>query len=156
MTPAVEIEIRMQALMTALGAQNCNQLAKALGVSRQAMSVAKRTGRIPTAWFEKAALTDYASENASVRLTAGRPKLQEGQKAFRKLLGARLRALRGGRAIVPLAARLCTHPETYTRYERGIGSPNADVLAAICREFQVDAQWLLTGSHRRGTEGAEK
>ena len=57
----LEIEHEFRVLRKALGAKNWIQMAKALGVTRQAVSFAKMSGAIPPEWFEKAGLTEFAN-----------------------------------------------------------------------------------------------
>lgn len=60
-------------------------------------------------------------------------------------VGARIRRARGGRSQRSLGHALDISPMTLIRYERGERAPDAGVLAAICRECGVTADWLLFG-----------
>lgn len=60
-------------------------------------------------------------------------------------VGPRIRAARGARSQRTLSIALGISPMTLIRYERGEREPDASVLAAICRECGVTADWLLFG-----------
>ncbi len=53
--------------------------------------------------------------------------------------------VRGSLSQGEFAKRLGTHRNTLARYERGERNPDAKFLADLCREFGVNARWLLTG-----------
>jgi len=87
----LQIDPQFRALKMALNAKNGNQLARALGVSRQAVSQAKITGRVPLAWFEKAGLSIYAKQIRDRRNYQKMEAAREAKKA-RSLIRAQTSA----------------------------------------------------------------
>ena len=60
-------------------------------------------------------------------------------------LGKRIRRLRGARSQATYAAQLGISKGALGSYERDSNSPNALVLATICAQEGVSADWLLLG-----------
>lgn len=60
-------------------------------------------------------------------------RIRELRKALRMTQGA-------------FGARLGVMQSTITDYERGFRNPSRSVQMAICREFNVSEEWLLTGA----------
>lgn len=60
-------------------------------------------------------------------------------------VGKRLTAIRGKMLREDFASRLGVSYGSMSRYERGEGSMKADFVARLVQEFDVDANWLLTG-----------
>lgn len=59
-------------------------------------------------------------------------------------LHERLHAVIGGLTYRSLGERTKQHPETVRRYMQG-QSPSVEFLSAVCRCYDVNAEWLLTG-----------
>ena len=69
---------------------------------------------------------------------------------FRKVItvvGMRISRLRKGKNMTQrdLARVLNLSPSAVGMYEQGRRQPSAELIVAICREFSVSTQWLLTG-----------
>ena len=62
-------------------------------------------------------------------------------------MGERLAKLRhdAGLSQAELGKRLGVSASTIGMYEQGRREPSLDVLLALCRQFQVSADYLLTG-----------
>jgi transcriptional regulator with XRE-family HTH domain len=60
-------------------------------------------------------------------------------------LGARIREVRGKISQEDFARQTGINKSTLGRYERGVNSPDTNAIAAICRAFHVNHEWLLTG-----------
>lgn len=68
-------------------------------------------------------------------------------------LNERLHSVVGGITYKALAEATKAHPESVRRYMQG-QTPSAEFLAALCTEFDVNANWLLTGEGPvRNSEG---
>lgn len=63
------------------------------------------------------------------------------------MVGLRISQLRKNRNMTQrdLARALNVSPSAIGMYEQGRRQPSADLIVAICREFSVSTQWLLTG-----------
>lgn len=63
------------------------------------------------------------------------------------VVGMRIAQLRKGRNMTQrdLARVLNLSPSAIGMYEQGRRQPSAELIVAICREFSVSTQWLLTG-----------
>ncbi|HPU85436.1 MAG TPA: XRE family transcriptional regulator, partial [Candidatus Latescibacteria bacterium] len=57
----------------------------------------------------------------------------------------RLRALRGSTGYRPFALRVGVTPNSVRRYELGMARVPVDYLEAVCRAFNVSADWLIFG-----------
>ena len=62
--------------------------------------------------------------------------------------GGRIRAVRGTQSQREFAAALRVHPNTLGRIERGERIPDLLLLRDLCRQFGVNARWLLLGEGR--------
>lgn len=64
-----------------------------------------------------------------------------------EMVGMRISQLRKTRNMTQreLARALNVSPSAIGMYEQGRRQPSADLIVAICREFSVSTQWLLTG-----------
>lgn len=64
-----------------------------------------------------------------------------------EMVGIRISQLRRNRNMTQreLARALNVSPSAIGMYEQGRRQPSADLIVAICREFSVSTQWLLTG-----------
>ena len=71
------------------------------------------------------------------------------------VLSERLKELRGSTSQSEMAAALNMKYQQWARYEKGIVSPGADILANICRIHAVSADWLLGLSEDRGKSAAK-
>ncbi len=60
-------------------------------------------------------------------------------------LGERLKIIRGKRTQMDFSAELRISKNTYVRYERDLRVPDAKFLESLCREFQINPEWLLLG-----------
>lgn len=54
-----------------------------------------------------------------------------------------------------LARALNVSPSAIGMYEQGRRQPSADLIVAICQEFSVSTQWLLTGRPYTGKDFQE-
>lgn len=54
-----------------------------------------------------------------------------------------------------LARALNVSPSAIGMYEQGRRQPSAELIVAICREFSVSTQWLLTGRPYTGRDFQE-
>ncbi len=63
------------------------------------------------------------------------------------MVGNRITQLRKTRSMTQrdLARALNVSPSAIGMYEQGRRQPSAELIVAICREFSVSTQWLLTG-----------
>lgn len=63
------------------------------------------------------------------------------------MVGMRISRLRKGKNMTQrdLARVLNLSPSAVGMYEQGRRQPSAELIVAICREFSVSTQWLLTG-----------
>ena len=59
------------------------------------------------------------------------------------VLSERLKELRGTTSQSDMATALNMKYQQWARYEKGVVSPGADILANICRVHAVSADWLL-------------
>lgn len=62
--------------------------------------------------------------------------------------GGRVRAVRGSLSQRKFAAALGVHPNTLGRIERGERVPDLHFLKTLCRQYTVNARWLLLGEGR--------
>ena len=56
---------------------------------------------------------------------------------------ARLKELRGAESQASFSSAIGVNRVQYAKYEAGNNSPSVDILARICREHSVSADWLL-------------
>ena len=63
-------------------------------------------------------------------------------------IGKRILELRGKLSRRAFAKRIGIVENTLRNYEEGLSLPNSDVIAAICREFNISAEWLVLGEQR--------
>ena len=61
----------------------------------------------------------------------------------------RLKELRGSESQASFSSAIGVNRVQYAKYEAGNNSPSVDILARICREHSVSADWLL-GLHDHG------
>ena len=63
------------------------------------------------------------------------------------MVGLRISQLRKQKNMTQrdLARALNLSPSAIGMYEQGRRQPSAELIVAICREFSVSTQWLLTG-----------
>lgn len=61
-------------------------------------------------------------------------------------LGQRIQAVRGILTRDAFSKRIGITTGSLRNYEKGLASPNADVVAKICAEFRVYPAWILTGA----------
>lgn len=77
-----------------------------------------------------------------------------GNVASMSLLKDRLKSLRGKRSQAEFAAEIGVSLATYSRYERGENTPDAEALMKIHEATNADISWLLmgnaSGASRRG------
>lgn len=68
----------------------------------------------------------------------------------------RIRQIRGELSRRSFAQRIDVIDSTLGNYEQGQSLPNVDVAARICKEFEVNPEWLLlgTGPMRAGEDSA--
>lgn len=73
------------------------------------------------------------------------------------MVGMRISQLRRERNMTQrdLARALNVSPSAIGMYEQGRRQPSADLIVAICREFSVSTQWLLTGQPYTGKDFQE-
>jgi len=62
--------------------------------------------------------------------------------------GGRVRAVRGSLSQRKFAAAMGVHPNTLGRIERGERVPDLHFLKTLCRQYTVNARWLLLGEGR--------
>ena len=55
----------------------------------------------------------------------------------------RLKELRGSESQASFSSAIGVNRVQYAKYEAGNNSPSVDILARICREHSVSADWLL-------------
>lgn len=60
-------------------------------------------------------------------------------------LGARIKAIRGDMLQTDFAEKLGVHKNSLSRYERNVGSPDAQFVQSLCTIFEIEANWLLFG-----------
>jgi transcriptional regulator with XRE-family HTH domain len=60
-------------------------------------------------------------------------------------IGARIREIRGRISQEEFARRTGINKSTLGRYERGTNAPDTNAVTAICKAFNVNSEWLLTG-----------
>jgi len=65
-------------------------------------------------------------------------------------LGERIKKVRGNLSQAEFIRRLKIHRNTLPRYESGERSPDADFLNRLCREFNINPTWILTGEGPMG------
>lgn len=80
-------------------------------------------------------------------------------KKFMSTFATRLKELRSSTSQAAFASAIGVNRVQYAKYESGINTPSADILAAICRAHAVSADWLLglkdcDGSVRAGAGAA--
>lgn len=68
-------------------------------------------------------------------------------------VGKRIQQLRGQESRESFGLRFGKNRNTILRYEQGDGQPTADFIVAICREYEINANWLLTGEGPMKLEG---
>lgn len=61
-------------------------------------------------------------------------------------IAERIRALRGEQSLSAFAEATGLTRSTLGRYEQGVGMPDAEAIAAICRVGRVTADWLIFGT----------
>lgn len=73
------------------------------------------------------------------------------------MVGMRISQLRRERNMTQrdLARALNVSPSAIGMYEQGRRQPSADLIVAICQEFSVSTQWLLTGRPYTGKDFQE-
>lgn len=67
-------------------------------------------------------------------------------------IGERLRRVRGTRSRRAFAEAIDVSPNSLFRYESGERSLDAQTILTICRVYDVDPAWLLTGSGNAPSE----
>lgn len=69
-------------------------------------------------------------------------------------IGDRIRKVRGDMSAPEFCENLDTHKNTLYGYEKGKTIPNQDFLVKLCKEFDVNPEWLLlgTGPMRKGDD----
>lgn len=60
-------------------------------------------------------------------------------------LGERLKFVRGKISQKDFGTKFGVVPNTVRKYENDEGSPNTDFILAVCKEFNINPLWLLTG-----------
>lgn len=60
-------------------------------------------------------------------------------------LSERIRAVRGQTAAAEFCRVIDVHRNTLARYEAGERLPDSAFLEAVCKEFSINPEWLLTG-----------
>lgn len=60
-------------------------------------------------------------------------------------IGKRIEILRGNKTRHAFASKISLHPNTLRNYEEGLSLPNSEVIAQICRVFNVSVEWLVFG-----------
>ena len=73
------------------------------------------------------------------------------------MVGMRISQLRREKNMTQrdLARALNVSPSAIGMYEQGRRQPSADLIVAICQEFSVSTQWLLTGRPYTGQDFQE-
>ena len=71
------------------------------------------------------------------------------------VLSERLKELRGATSQSEMASALNMKYQQWARYEKGVVSPGADILANICRVHAVSADWLLGLTDERAVSAAK-
>lgn len=73
------------------------------------------------------------------------------------MVGMRISQLRRDRNMTQrdLARALNVSPSAIGMYEQGRRQPSAELIVAICQEFSVSTQWLLTGRPYTGQDFQE-
>ena len=61
------------------------------------------------------------------------------------MIGEKLKKLRGSETQTIFGARFGISRNTVMRYESGERQPDAGFIAAICKEYGINAHWLITG-----------
>ncbi len=64
-------------------------------------------------------------------------------------IGTRITELRGKQSRRSFAKQIGIAENTLRNYEEKLSLPNSDVIAIICREFDVSAEWLVLGTGKR-------
>ena len=62
-----------------------------------------------------------------------------------KNLPARLKLLRGDQNQNEFAEAIGISVASISRYERGVGAPDLDIIDKICSKFDVNPKWLVFG-----------
>lgn len=60
-------------------------------------------------------------------------------------IGDRIQLIRGGQSQTAFAELLGLSRSSLVRYERGERQPDAELLERVCRQFNINGHWLLTG-----------
>ncbi|WP_051295071.1 helix-turn-helix domain-containing protein [Maridesulfovibrio bastinii] len=64
-------------------------------------------------------------------------------------IGARIKAVRGEMLQTHFSEMLGVHKNSLSRYERGVGLPDAQFIQSLCTTFEIEANWLLFGEGPR-------
>lgn len=79
-------------------------------------------------------------------MCAGTPsRTPLGKEVVHMTVGKRILELRGKQSRRTFAKKIGIVENTLRNYEEGLSLPNSDVIATICREFEVSAEWLVLG-----------
>ena len=139
MKDAMTAEI-LERMLKALGSTTDAALARALNVSPQAISEARRKGKVPATW----AITLASNYPVSLDwLLFGREPDSSGNK---NNIAERIKLVRSELSQDDFSKSLDIHKNSLGRYERGESTPGVDVAGKICLVFGVNPQWLLLGT----------
>ena len=83
--------------------------------------------------------------NKVKKRNSGRPRRSDAEIDLR-ILGARLRQLRGERTQEDFAQRLRISQAQLSKYERGQSAPPLGLLVRLSKEFGRSVDWMLTGN----------
>jgi transcriptional regulator with XRE-family HTH domain len=70
------------------------------------------------------------------------------------MIGERIKQIRGKEPQEEFAKRFGVSRSTILRYESDERKPDTDFIAALCKAYNVNANWLLTGEEQK-IQGAE-
>lgn len=68
------------------------------------------------------------------------------------MIGERIRQLRGKETQADFGVRFGISRNTVTRYESGGRDPDAGFIVALCKRYNVSANWLLLGDDYKNKE----
>lgn len=71
------------------------------------------------------------------------------------MIGERIRELRGTETQIQWETRFGVTRDTIRRYERGTNPPDADFIGSLCRAYNINAHWLITGEGSKYLGGSE-
>ncbi|CAK7035154.1 MAG: hypothetical protein DELT_00531 [Desulfovibrio sp.] len=70
-------------------------------------------------------------------------------------IGQKIRQIRGKISREDFAKSIGIHAQTLYRYEKGERGVDSDVIAAICKAYNISTNWIIFGEEGNETDKAE-